>query len=611
MKKLVSLLLALVVCVSLFSATAVAFAADDTISHSKDAAKKDLVGAWYDDNGSRIKVKDKEFDGTLQYREDPKDDSSTLKKLSVDGKYAYSSDGQFKQKLDEDKDDKDESKTTWTVDFVSKQLIFTVTVKVEKSDQSDDQTDEPQEPEEPKEPEYEEKVYTIKLLRHTITCNQDEFGKLNEVTTDPTVNVVQGARKDFQFNYAWLLNESLVETIFPGISYTLRFGDWTAEIGDDGLMNITWTLHGGTEYTAKLKKETKEESEPEGAAEGETTAADFVGTWKSEDLAGKSVELVFTSTHVTVERNNRSLGRVTYTVEDGAAKFTTGDSAKPYAVADESDKILVQYATPTIDYKDFASWNTVEIGTDINVIGTTSSTSRLGWWVFRFVVRDSNGTVLTNDQGEEIRSERIDIYFSDTSEPEYRDNDGLTSDMISSRDNGLTVGSTYTIKTNLRYIDNGTVTVNYTVYKLNTKTNKWVPILVKGEEVAEGYEDCITAAGVITPKESDILKGNKPIYRIVYTLTDDQLYTSAPTTLELFVKAAEEETTISGTEVWKIILYVIAGLSAVGIVVVLCIKPKQPQTEDARVAGIDATGESKSDRKSDATQEDSSDSLDE
>jgi len=564
-KKIVSLLIALVLCVSLFSVSAVAFAADDTAPN--------LVGAWAEqdaatDDGSRIKVTEKTFSGTIKYKETV-GETTTTRSASVSGKYTFEGD---KINVTPDSDT-----ATFTVDYdaTNKTLTFKDTKAGEN--ESDPRVD----------------LYTKVLTRREISYDAEKFSALEEVKN---VDKVQGATEHFQFDYAWLVDEQKVADIFTGVNYVLKYGEWKATVGSDGAMALTWTLKDDDKglnvtQTASLTK-----------TEGSDSDNKFVGTWEGT-FVNKSIKLVFSSTKkVEVNRNGLSLGNVAYTVTGDDATFTTGDSGKKFAVADGSDKVYVQYATPTIDYKDFASWNNVEIGTDINIIGTTSSTSRIGWWVFRFVAKDSNGTVLTDSNGTEIRSDRIDVYFGDASAPAYRDNGGLTSDMISMRDNGLTVGETYTIKTNLRYIDNGEVTVNYKVYKWDTKTNDWTaePIFEKGGKVVEGYEDYITTAGVITPHKEDVLADKKPAYKIVYSLKDDQGYESDTTTLELFVKEAETKTPASSTDVWKIVLYVIAGLALVGIIVVLCIKPKKPEAEDARSANTDANAsESKSDKKSD------------
>lgn len=562
MKKIVSLFIALLLCVSVFSVSAVAFAADSD-------ADPNLVGAWIEkdsttDDGSRIKVTEKDFSGTIKYKE-TNDDTTTTRSVSVSGKYSFVS-GVFTPTYDSE---------TVTLEVTYDATNKTLTFKDTKTNEDESESSTP------------ETLYEKVFTRHEITYSSNEFSALDEVKK---VEKAQGAREDFQFNYAWLADEEKVEKVFGGISYVLKYGNWTASIENDKL-NLAWSNKSELNVTKNATLEKKDTSDSDNK---------FVGTWEGT-LCGKSISLEFSTTKkVAVKRAGLSLGSVDYTIEDdGSVKFTTGTETQNFAVADGSDKVYVQYATPTIDYKDFANWNTVEIGTDINIIGTTSSTSRIGWWLFRFVVKDSAGTVLTDNSGTEVRSDRIDIRFYDNTPPAYRDNNGLTSDMISMRDNGLTVDETYTIKYNLRYIDNGTVEANYKVYKWDTKTNDWTtePILVKGGEVAEGYEDSITAAGVITPHKEDVLPDKKPVYKIVYSLKDDQGYESDTTTLELFVKEAEEQAPVSSTDVWKIILYVIAGLAAVGIIVVLFIKPKKPETEDVRSSNVD--GESKADKKSD------------
>ena len=57
----------------------------------------------------------------------------------------------------------------------------------------------------------------------------------------------------------------------------------------------------------------------------------------------------------------------------------------------------------------------------------------------------------------------------------------------------------------------------------------------------------------------------------------------------------------SKAEAWKIVLYVIAGLSALGIIVLLCIKPKE-QKADARY-NVAIAGNTDSTDSSDSTEE--------
>ena len=60
------------------------------------------------------------------------------------------------------------------------------------------------------------------------------------------------------------------------------------------------------------------------------------------------------------------------------------------------------------------------------------------------------------------------------------------------------------------------------------------------EAVKEGYEDGISTSGVITMHEDDVLAGNSPVYKIVYTVTDAVGYVSATKEMTLFAKEAED-----------------------------------------------------------------------
>lgn len=243
------------------------------------------------------------------------------------------------------------------------------------------------------------------------------------------------------------------------------------------------------------------------------------------------------------------------------------EQSDPYAVAEGSDKISVEYCSPSKDYKD-ENWSGATVGKDISV-------STTGWWNFRYVLKDADGNVLA-------RTSYVSIYFGDEKAPVIN---GLSSDMKKVQSEGIKVGGTYTIKTNLSLNDTSSTTVTYVVYKLVNGSWTADPIYDSTTKVvAEGYEDGISTAGVITMHENDVLKDNTPVYKIVYTVKDSLGYVSDTIDMTIYAKA-DEDNTVDSTTVWKYVLLGIAALSAVAIVVLLLVKPKQAETEQTSAQG--------------------------
>lgn len=256
----------------------------------------------------------------------------------------------------------------------------------------------------------------------------------------------------------------------------------------------------------------------------------------------------------------------------------TSEGAEEFAVTSESDKVFVEYCSSSKDYKD--KWSCTKVTSDINVSST-------GWWGFRYVLKTKDGTTSTSDENAVnvlARTSAIYVYFSDESAPVINK---LHSDMEKAMRDGIKVGDTYTIKTNLSITDTSSTTTTYVVYK---KVNgAWTENPVydsKTKVVAEGFEDGISSAGVITMLPGDVLKDNEPVYKIVYTVRDSLGYETEVSTeqvLTLFAKAEEKEA-LTSSEIWQIVLYTIAGLSFVGIIVVLCIKPKEAVSDESQTS---------------------------
>ena len=198
-------------------------------------------------------------------------------------------------------------------------------------------------------------------------------------------------------------------------------------------------------------------------------------------------------------------------------------------------------------------------------------------------------------------------------------------------DSGLVAGEGYTPSTSLDITDNNssTVKVTYVISKLARKgatvyiydeatkeyTSKklsedtWIKIYDSSNSswVHKDYTEFVNTSGRITPSANEIT--TEKIYKITYSAKDPNGYfgiagepeeggayeEAHPEMLLSVVAPKNTDDDGSKVEAWKIVLYVIAGLSAVGIVVLLCIKPKDA-TEAARAgAGKKDVSEDKSD----------------
>ena len=262
-------------------------------------------------------------------------------------------------------------------------------------------------------------------------------------------------------------------------------------------------------------------------------------------------------------------------------KLNTASSTE-YAVESDSDRIYWEACSPSKEYKDI--WTRY-------ALTATASVQSTGWWGFRYVVMDKHGSSntpvstatdpKTGNENVLFRTEPFYIYIADTAAPEITK---LHSDMIKIMEDGVKVGSTYTIKTNISISDTSSTTTTYQVFKkINGVWDMDKPIYDSStKEVREGFEDCISTSGVITMLASDVRENNEPVYKIIYTVRDAQGYVTSTLgndELEFTLFAVKETKKLTANEIWQIVLYIIAGLAAIGIVVVLCIKPKEPVPE--------------------------------
>ncbi len=239
---------------------------------------------------------------------------------------------------------------------------------------------------------------------------------------------------------------------------------------------------------------------------------------------------------------------------------------KDYAVTSESDTVKLQYLRPNNDYKDDSKWTNSTLGSKINV-------STTGWWGFRYILK-----VKGSSEDYAAKSDTIYIYFSDDTAPKVT---GLSTDMKKVQEEGVKVGSTYSVRTNLTISDTSSTTVTYKVFKKVNGNWTETPIYDSvTKEVAEGYEDNISTSGVITMQKDDVLADKSPVYKIVYSVKDAMGYITDGTEMTIFATA--EEKTVSTNQIIQYVLYGVAALSFIGIIVVLCIKPKKAENTSAK-----------------------------
>lgn len=249
----------------------------------------------------------------------------------------------------------------------------------------------------------------------------------------------------------------------------------------------------------------------------------------------------------------------------------------------DNDVIYVEYCRPSESPKGQENWqNSVKITESIRL-------SSSGWYLFRIVVKDSTGkNVLAASDG-------ISRYAEDTSRPVV----SLSTTMKNKVENGLVAEEKYSVPTS--GLTNGstdemsTTTVNFKVYKVVNSEDVLIYDSVS-KEITEGYKEFVDVDGAITPSKNDI--SDSTVYKIVYSVTDAygfsgiadkeniQNYSALEfnPVMELKVVAAPAKDDNSAINVWEIVLFCIAGASAIGIVVLLCIKPKE--AAPARVASV-------------------------
>lgn len=268
-----------------------------------------------------------------------------------------------------------------------------------------------------------------------------------------------------------------------------------------------------------------------------------------------------------------------------------------------ADKIYLQYFKPGKFPGDFANANHAEAGKEVDV-------NSVGVWAFRLVVvrptkieeADEPAEGETKKDKYEYKLEEssivaksalITVNTQDVDSPVVTVNSTKFDELVSK---GITAGTRYSITTStslFTFSDDGKnsdnsysyITVNYVIEK--KIDGNWTKIYdtTADTKVVDGYSDIVSGSGILATNDDVSANKDDVKYRVIYTFVDkyghegvDREGQKSVVTLNLYVNAKKTDAeTTKKVDAWKIVLYVIAGLSAVGIVVLLCIKPKQPE----------------------------------
>ena len=475
----------------------------------------------------------------------------------------------------------------------------------------------------------------------TVGFSNDAFKKY-VIDTNPGFYVEMS--KEFKLNQEWtdaeekvhqLLNdEEAVKELFPGIHYQLLPEvDTTIEDTDENKRTVTY----------KAGDHAKVESEEAGA-----TVPDVV----ERNLATQHVTLKPATTFTAADgyKFGGWLVNVTFDGQDSQEgklyragdKFSMPDKnvevvaqwiklpaedsdekeEEPQYSYPKNDVVCLEYCTPSNDPHD-DNWTRVDASKEITV-------ETAGWWMFRYVVVDGDSdvsdddAVLTPFNDEEFKAARYEAdtnvydwayyclkrYAVDNSHPQIE----LSSSMQGDMKLGLTVGKGYTIPTSLTITESSDKTTTYKVYRHkgngtdDANDVDWELIYDSAADVKvlEAGEKYITSGGLLTPLAEDNT-GSVSVYRykVVYSVKDTNGYFAVakdnstdgftdetgefhPVLLLGVRFSLDDQSTQKKVEAWKIVLFVIAGLSAVGIVVLLLIKPKQQVAGDERVGSVES-----------------------
>ena len=233
------------------------------------------------------------------------------------------------------------------------------------------------------------------------------------------------------------------------------------------------------------------------------------------------------------------------------------------------DTVRLEYCTGDPRYQD--NWVNDEKTLIVTDGGTTFNLKLSGYVAFRY----SATYKPTADATEEktVVTKEFVLFVEDTTAPVLE----LGTTLSNKVTEGLTVGKAYTISTsssNVKVTDSSTYTTTYVINKLIN--GQYVQVYSSVDGLSEDYEGKDIASGTITPTAEDVL--DKATYQVVFSAKDVNGYKSNDLVVEFKVNAkAEDVEEEKKVDVVKIVLYIVAGLSLAGIVVILLIKPKKEE----------------------------------
>ena len=270
------------------------------------------------------------------------------------------------------------------------------------------------------------------------------------------------------------------------------------------------------------------------------------------------------------------------TTADVKAVFTginfAMESDADYDKTAKYDTVRLEYRTadPRFD----SNWIDDEKTLIVADGGTSFNLKLSGWVCFRYsaTYKPADGEL-----EKTVRTEQVLVYVRDVTAPEVEMGTTLTDKV----EDGLTVGKAYSVSTSsssIKVTDSSTYTITFVIKKLIK--GEYVEVYSSKTGLSEDYEGEDISNGTITPTADDVM--DKATYQIVYSVTDANGYKSQDLVASLKVNAAEVQETEKKVDVLKIVLYVVAGLSAVGIIVlVFFVKPKK--VEETRVVYTEDT----------------------
>ena len=432
--------------------------------------------------------------------------------------------------------------------------------------------------------------------------------------------------KEFKLSQDWIDDADKVHALFPGeLHYILLPAEEDVDDVAENKFKVTYKAGGEgakadqadvTEEYLKTKHVTLKSATTFTAAEG----YEFAGWLATVDYDGSDAEVLYRAgdKFAMPAKNVEVVAKWRKVAEEGE------EAEEIKYTHPVNDKISLEYCTPSDDPRD-EDWTRVSASSSISL-----QTS--GWWMFRYVVVDGtkdssdDDVVLTPYNTDDFKQGLLSSdgkdydwsafclkrYAIDTKNPEI----ALTSTLKNKMEEGLTVGTTYSVSTTLDITDSSSTTVTYKVFRFDgvdgakdSKGDKWVLIYDSAADtkVVEGYEKYISDKGIINPNSDDVTAENHYRYKVVYSVKDENGYFGISKEIEpetgdvdengefhpvLLLGVKLSPTGIKEKQkmaIWKIILFVIAGLSAVGIVVLLLIKPKQAVEGDARVSAVNDT----------------------